>query len=367
VIVAAPKDLDSPTALAEDRDRLVASRELLEYTLVSACTPKKPMVGIGTLKDKIAPELQAGFEAALRRRADEGTLPDSVVVVTIDGEPTFYRTALTPEAFVLATKLLDDLRGRRQRGRLYPVPLSQMVRELQPEASATLIERAVADKTFKKQAVIAMAKQADAPAVLKGDEHILVASPLLLEFVLSVARSENNQAVPVADLKKKVSRELQRSFEDAIQDALTGFALPAGVGALRIKKKVHLFLMRDVNAAGPLPREDLPVAATPTALVPPEERGGDGRPVIDFAIALDEAFTRLDQQRGSPNFVSLVDLRRELPVDRDTFDRELHALRRAGRFTLNAAEGREGLTHEEQEAAIREEGTLLLFLARKPS
>src|SRR5262249_13782704 len=154
-------------------------------------------------------------------------------------------------------------------------------------------------------------------------------------------------AIPVTDLKKKVSKDLRRPFESAVQDALTGFALPAGVGSLRIKKKDHLFLMRDVNAAGPLPRENLPVAATPTTTLtppPPEERGGDGRPAVDFATAFDEAFTRLDQQRGSPNFVSLVDLRRELPVDRDTFDRELRDLRRAGLFSLNAAEGREGLT-----------------------
>ncbi|MBI1918066.1 MAG: hypothetical protein HYS12_25520 [Planctomycetes bacterium] len=368
VIVAAPKDPEAPAVLAEDRGRLVASRKLLEYTLASVCTPKKRMAGIGTLKDEVAPELQQDFEAALRRQVDESTLPDSVGVVTIDGEFALYRTALAPEAsFVLAAKLLDDLRGRRERGRLYPVPLSEMVREVQPGAAQTLIDRAVADKTFKKQAVVAMAKQAGAPAVLKGDEHILAASPLLLEFVLSITHSESNQAIPVTDLKKKVSKDLQRPFESAVQDALTGFALPAGVGALRIKKKDHLFLMRDVNAAGPLPREDLPVAATPTTLAPPsEERAGDGRPALDFGTAFDEAFTRLDQQRGSPNFVSLVDLRRELPVDRDTFDRELRDLRRAGLFSLNAAEGREGLTHEEQAAAIREEGTLLLFVARKP-
>jgi len=201
--------------------------------------------------------------------------------------------------------------------------------------------------------------------ILKGDEHILAGSPLLLEFVLSITRSESNQAVPVTDLKKKLSKELQRPFESAIQDALAGFALPAGVGALRIKKKDHLFLMRDVNAAGALPREDRPATAAPLAPAPaPEERPTEGRPAIDFATAFDEAFARLDQQRGSPNFVSLVDLRRELSVDRETFDRELHELRQAGRFTLNAAEDRHDLTAEEQEAAIREEGTLLLFVSR---
>src|SRR5262249_10173161 len=145
VLVGAAKDLEAPVALAEDRERFIASRELLDYALASVCTAKKRMVGIGVLKEAIAPALEADFEAVQRRRVDEGTLPDSVGVVILDGEPAFYRTALPPEAsFVLAAKLLGDLRGRRERGRPYPVPLSEMVREVQPDASAALIERAVA-------------------------------------------------------------------------------------------------------------------------------------------------------------------------------------------------------------------------------
>ena len=45
----------------------------------------------------------------------------------------------------------------------------------------------------------------------------------------------------------------------------------------------------------------------------------------------------------------------------------MHQLRREGRFTLSAAEGRHGLAPEEQDTAIREEGTLLLFVSRKTS
>jgi hypothetical protein len=63
--------------------------------------------------------------------------------------------------------------------------------------------------------------------------------------------------------------------------------------------------------------------------------------------------------------VSLVELRRALPVDRDTFDRGLQELRRAGRFGLSAAEGRHGLSQEEREAAIQEHGAVLLFVARR--
>src|SRR5262249_44740497 len=148
-------------------------------------------------------------------------------------------------------------------------------------------------------------------AALKGDEHVLASSPLLLEFVLSAARTESNQAIPVADLKKKLTKEMQGPFESAVRDGLAGFALPAGVGALRIKKKEHLFLLRDVNSAGATPREEGQAALAPAALAEP--LAPEAPPPVDFPTAFDEAFTRLDQQRGAPNFVSLVDLRRALP------------------------------------------------------
>jgi hypothetical protein len=86
---------------------------------------------------------------------------------------------------------------------------------------------------------------------------------------------------------------------------------------------------------------------------------------VDFARLFDEAFARLDQERGSANLVSLVRLREEVPVDRDTFDRELGRLRREGRYSLTGAEGRHGISPEERQAGITEDGALLLFVSRK--
>src|SRR5262249_37892471 len=97
VLVVNPKDPETPAALAEDRERLAASRELLDYALASVCTSKKRMVSIGQLKDEVAAELQQDFEAALRRQVEAGALPDSVGVATMDDEPALYRTALPPE------------------------------------------------------------------------------------------------------------------------------------------------------------------------------------------------------------------------------------------------------------------------------
>jgi hypothetical protein len=42
-------------------------------------------------------------------------------------------------------------------------------------------------------------------------------------------------------------------------------------------------------------------------------------------------------------------------------------LRRAGRYTLSTAEGRHGLSPEEREAGIHEDGATLLYVSRKLS
>ena len=86
----------------------------------------------------------------------------------------------------------------------------------------------------------------------------------------------------------------------------------------------------------------------------------------DFGRRFEEVFNRLDREAGSHNFVSLVPLRVALAdIGRDAFDRGLQDLRRAGRFTMSAAEGRHGLTVEERTAGIIEDGTLLLHVSRR--
>jgi hypothetical protein len=86
---------------------------------------------------------------------------------------------------------------------------------------------------------------------------------------------------------------------------------------------------------------------------------------VDFTSLFDEAFARLEREHGSHNHVNLTVLRRAVPVERAAFDAGLQQLRRAGRYSLSAAEGRHGLSAEEQDAGIHEDGSLLLFVSRR--
>jgi hypothetical protein len=84
---------------------------------------------------------------------------------------------------------------------------------------------------------------------------------------------------------------------------------------------------------------------------------------VDFAQQFEEAFARLAP--ASHGLVSLVDLRRQVPIERHEFDEGLNRLRRAGRYSLQGAEGRFGITPEERDAGIVEHGNLLLFVSRR--
>ena len=88
----------------------------------------------------------------------------------------------------------------------------------------------------------------------------------------------------------------------------------------------------------------------------------------DFAAAFDLAFDQIDRQKGSHNFVSLVNLRRTMEGwPRAEFDRNLRDLRIAGRLELAGAESPGGLLPEERQAGIEEAGSLLLYVSRRRS
>jgi hypothetical protein len=350
VALAHKKDGAVPLALAADAERLAASPQLLDFALNRACTATKPLQPLTKIVSQIEKSLRPAFEAALRRRLEEGALPPEAASQTVRGKWYLYLKRLPPPVLGLSERLVGALEEQRERDAgAYPVPLDRLV-EMAGAAPAALVKKALAAEPFRSQAVVALARKADAPVALAADRDELAASPLLLQVALNVARTADNQAVGLSDLKKKLVKPLQQPFEAALVRRITEGALPAGVGCLRIKKKPHLFLLADLGAPAPK------VTAAPA---PPPA------PPQDFARRFAEAFDRLDRARGSHNLVSLVGLRREVPVDRDAFDAELQRLRRAGLYSLSAAEGRHGISPEEREAAIPEDGSLLLFVSRR--
>jgi hypothetical protein len=369
-VVAQKKNLQAPVALLSDLEPLAASQNLLEFVLESVCTPAAPAQAIAKLKAKVVPALKKPFEAAVNQQARDNTLPPTVGIVQVKKTTKLYLRRMPPPpppkppAEVLSESLLSLLQRQRRLGaEAYPLPLQRLIERAAPRASAALVKKALATEPFCTQALIVQRNKPEAPVALATDRELLLASPDLLEFTLASARTATKQAFAIGELKKKLIHELQQPFEVALNQQLETAGLPASVGWIWQRKKL-LFLVSDLNggqgvqireAAPPVSRQPEQPTAPPLANAPP----------ADFAKAFDEAFYWLDRRGGSHNFVSLVDLRRALPFDRDTFDGELRRLRRANRYLLSAAEGRHGLSPEERQAGITEDGTLLLFVSRR--
>jgi hypothetical protein len=364
-VLAVPGKADSPVALAGDAERLAASAVLLEYLLGTATAVRRPLATVAQLQERLAEGLRMPFAEAVRRRVAAGRLPEGVGASEGPQGAELFLKRLPPPAAMLAWKMLRALEVRRA-GEGYPLALDQLARAADPAADAGVVGQALKEKVLKPHLLAALPGRPDTPVALAEDATRLADWPPLVEAALAAARTPENQAVAVKDLKKKVARPLQTPFGEALERRLSGRTLPASVGVLRIKRTPVLFLLADVNAEMPPPH--------PRPLSP--EDGGEGRKTesqplppepAEFGQQFDEAFARLDRERGGHNLVSLVALRQAIAVDRAAFDAGLRELRRQGRYSLSAAEGRHGISPEERDAGVFEDGSLLLFASRKGS
>jgi hypothetical protein len=358
VIVARARDASSPVALVSDGERLAHSPLLLEFALGRLSSADKPLHPLAKIVGQVSKPLQAAFKAALQSRLEQNTLPETIGRLDVRKKPHLYlkRYPLPRDpSEVLSEKLVQGLEQRRTGGAaVYPLPLAQLLRETDAGAKPALVKKALAQQPFAGRALVTVTGKPDALVALAEDRDGLAASPRLLESVLGLLRTADNQAVSLADLAKKLTVPLRQPFESAVRRKMSEGSLPPSVGCLRIKKKPHLFLLADVAALAARPASVVP---KPAAASPP--------PAGDFAPLFAEAFDRLDRQSGGHNFVSLVDLRKAIPWERYVFDAELRKLRLAGLYTLSGAEGRHGLGALEQQAGILEGGTLLLFVSRR--
>jgi hypothetical protein len=331
-IVALKNSMASPVALVEDRDQLAASPVLLELALASASMPQKPAAALTKLKVKLESRIKQVFEAAV-----------------------------TQQIQAHAEKLFAELGAQRRLGEeAYPPSLKRLIELTSPQAPGTLVAKALAYSSLKGKLTLVDAKNQEAPVALAEDRDRLVSSDIFLEFLLRSKRKPLDHTVAVDSLLPLKS-DLRHAFAEAMQRRMEGGCLPSTIGWLWIGKKKKLFFHSDVQGGQPA-KAGVPAPTPMPAVKQPEL---SGQTPIDFAQAFDAAFTRLDRQNGAHNFVSLVELRRQLPLGRQAFDAELRKLRLAGRFTLSAAEGRHGASTEEREAGIVEDGSLLLYVSRK--
>lgn len=277
------------------------------------------------------------------------------------------QTAARSEA-ALGAAMLETLQAQRGHGQ-YPLTLAELARLTAPDTRPQQALAAVRKRLFSSGAIVARAGRIDAPVAAIEDLELLAGSAITLEFALRSMQTASMRARTVADLGSRLTStaKFKDVFKRAVNEQVEREQTPPGVGWI-VDRKPKLFLLEEIRPRWL--RQRLTAgndgkAALRQPAVPAEATASAEKPE-DFAICFEKAFDQLDRQKGSHNFVSLLDLRRRLSdIPRHRFDTGLHQLRIAGRFTLSAAESVSGIPVEQREAGIEEAGSLLLHVSRR--
>lgn len=351
------KDLEAPLAPADQAEALAEAERTWNHLLARTCSAERPACTAADMKKAFgagSARVKKAFDGAFQRRVKEGRLPAGVIVLRPTAKKVLLHLAKYPlppgPEEVFADHLVEELERAKGEGS-YPLPLVSLLARTRPKVNAKV--RAAALKHLALQGRLALAgKKEVLPVALAEDFDLLARSDALLLALVDLARTAKKHCLKVSDLAAKVEGDWKQLVQEAVSARVETGQVPAGLGALHGDRgAVFLFRLEDIIGARAAP------AVEPLA----KETMGPG----EFAAEFEAAFARLDRRLGGHNYVSLVDLRREVPVDRTVFDRGLQELRRAGHFVLGSAEGRGGIGPEEREAGLVEHGALMLYVSRR--
>ncbi|HVS40570.1 MAG TPA: hypothetical protein VMS17_33750 [Gemmataceae bacterium] len=355
------KDPGGLVAVKGDVEQLAGDPRLLKAALEPLCTPDDPLRALTDVKKFVENgKVQKPFVEIVTRQVRENALPEAIGGRLEKKKPLLYLKKFPPRdpAEVLAEKLLHVLDAqRRLGGNSYPLPLKRLVQLTAPKAGSKLVLTALGQPGVKEKVLLLDAKNGDVPIAFLDDRDLLFSNPALLEPLMGKHLKDTNDAVVVDKLLPNKKSPHLGALRDAVDRWAAAGLLPPAIGWLWFGKKKLLFYLKNIHTIQPSDAKVAPPALIPHP--PPAE------PPADFAAAFDDAFQRLNREKGNHNFVSFVDLRRALPMAADAFNAELRKLRVAGRYTLSGAEGRDGLSPEQRQAGIVEDGSLLLYVSRK--
>lgn len=187
-----------------------------------------------------------------------------------------------------------------------------------------------------------------------GEAAMLERDDVLVKLLEHRAKHEEVHVQSLSELSKFLPDGARRkTFKEILDSRAERKAWPMGVGMLQGSADAHVFLARHIVGHFDLGKPTVVATATVSS--------GE-----DFPRAFNEAFDKLRRERPL-NLVELSALRRALPgFTREAFDLGLRELRKTRQYVLETFEGRHGsLSPEDAAAAIREDGRVFAFAARR--
>ena len=380
---------DSPVALVEDGDRLAELPFALEAALLAKQAKGSPPWSPKQLATALPPPLRDRFQAFLAEQIAESRLPPFAMSVRKGKSELIYHrdrppTPPPPEPLsvkketVVARKLIDQLRLQRDRALEYPLTLRTLAEKADVPTDEKPLKAALKQPEFLKHVDLATWKAPlDSLASLAEDRVAFSKSEALLKFLLTACEQGGSKGHAftiealtgaIDDPKPKVKNPLKPAVAAHLEqcEALDR-QLPASIayldiemGAGKAKAVRRYFILRDRVKVGRAARPER--AASAPYFDASAARGPHGGVRGGVRRGLHPARPRIGlAQFRQPGAASAS----PLPTcPRVEFDARLQDLRRARRYWLKSAEGYGGLTQGERDAAVEEEGELLLYVSR---
>ncbi|MCA9036407.1 MAG: hypothetical protein KDA91_14830 [Planctomycetaceae bacterium] len=342
-------------AFSDDAYRVVTQDSFLEKMIHAVCTPEDPETKLSILKKQLPKDLQNVFADHWLSVAGRNESRVFFEIVKATKKDLTFRDVRFPKPeAVLSEKLVAALRDlKANEPASYPTTFSRLCARVGPEAGILMAGRAASLAPYSAEVITAFPAAVDSPIGLAEDLQQIAESSLLLPLLLPKHIKPEHQAVPVATLAKTKGLHVavQPFIEAAIERMIEDKSLPPALGALRISRKWNLFFQKDVRSR--VDRSSMPDKAEAVR--------------NSFSADFDEAFNTANRTSSIPGCVSLADLRRLLDdrYPRAVFDEELLRLRKAGRYSLSAVEGRFPLTEVERAACLIIDNRPHLLVLRK--
>lgn len=269
--------------------------------------------------------------------------------------------AAPPSAEQRAEKLIKVLDSQR-RISAYPLAVSTWAELTETTVGNTDFKKLIKAGSSLRQRVEVFGK-GDAAIVFFVEDFSRIASQSLLEILVRATRTKSSPFTTLAKMSTKLPDERRDDFKRAVTNAKTQDTLSPNVGWIEDGKTEKFFLVADLGS--PAMRRRLSDQNPSPRTTVAEPASATRAPAQGFANEFVAAFDRLDRAGGNLNFVSLLDLRRELPsYSRAAFDEGVEHLRKEQRFSLRRPEGRHGISPAERDASIFEAGSQFLYVER---
>lgn len=249
-LVVAGRSPGGWVAFRDDADSAVSTEGFLKRLLSVHCNEAQPEHRLSALARLLPRELQPRFQEVWRTHFDlQRRFPfmEMSTVGSKDRADLVLRDARFPRPErLLSEKLVRLLESQRAEGNA-PVSWSELAELAIGTDDRSLLQKAIADEPFVSRVIVAVPSSPDSPVSLAEDLGDLATSSRLLQVVQTLNVTDENQAVPIEKLAtfKGLHPLVRPAFEAALMKAVQDRLLPAGVGAVRIGGRWHLFRTQD--------------------------------------------------------------------------------------------------------------------------